>query len=314
MATKIGPHAGAVIISIDFELRWGMRHVLGDASHRYDGCIRRAPQAAALLLDELLRRKLRATWAAVGALACSGWDEYWARAPDSPAYADTSLRIGRAIQRLDPTGELHFCRPELLSIANAPGQELGCHTFSHLLCGRPGSTVGDLDRDLSACTALWQELFGRGPVSFVYPCNEQRWTARLSSHGVRVVRTAARGQLCGSIPFGRLMGAALDVVRRPLSHVPSVGAGGIIETEGSRFVRFGLPIPLSTSHFERAIAAVRALEPGRVLHFWWHPHNLGRDPRGCVDQALPLLDCIARGVEAGRIRSLRMADLASGAT
>lgn len=301
---------GAVVISLDFELRWGMHHVLRDGPDPYDACIRNAPEAARLLLDEFVGRRIRATWATVGAVACRGWDDFWMHAPRSPQDADARFATARRFQRLDPTGELHFCRDLVLAIASSATQDLGCHTFSHALCARPGGTADALDRELAACAELWSELTGTGPRSFVYPCDEPAWRDRLRPRGIRVVRTARHHPFGGS-RLARKGNAAVSVLCPPRTQIPQPGPDGIIDTEGSCFVRFGLPSPLWRLHVGALRRAIRALPSGRVLHLWWHPHNLGADPRGRVAMLRPLLDEISDGVDRGRLRSLHMADLAA---
>lgn len=299
---------GAVVLSIDFELRWGMHHVIREGSDAYSANLLNAPSAAEMLIDELCARRIRATWATVGAIACAGWDDYWMRAPRSPRYAQRRLAVTRAFQDRDPAGVMHFSRPTVLRIRQAPGQELGCHTFSHVLCAREGAVDEDLEADLRACTSLWMELFGSTPRSLVYPCNELCHMHKLVPLGFRVVRAPGSGAVPRPAVLRRAMAAASAIVP-PVCHEPCGTDDGLVLTEGSRFVRFGLVEPLWQVHLAALRRSLRGVGAGRVLHLWWHPHNLGGDLPNATQRVRSLLDAIQECMECGGLQSLRMEDL-----
>ena len=299
--------AGTVIISLDFEMNWGMHHVLGRDSQDYRTSLAREPEIAERLLKELLDRGIRATWATVGAIACTGWKEYWRRAPAPPAYQVRKLAVGHDLERSDPGGALHFAPATVERIARAPGQDLGCHTFSHVLCARPGSTADDLELDAEAFLQLWRERFGAAPRSFVYPCNESCFADRLASSGFRVVRTLARPE--SPYRLWRRVHNTFGLFVRPTYQASAVNVDGIRETVGSAFVRFDLPGPAWALQAQRIRSALRRPVAGRCLHLWWHPHNLGAEPVRRIDRARTLLDDVAEAMRTGPLRSCNMADL-----
>lgn len=299
---------GAVVLSIDFELRWGMHHVIREGSDAYAANLLNAPSAAEMLINELCARGIRATWATVGAMACEGWDDYWARAPRGPRYADRRLAVMRTFQDLDPAGGMHFRRATVLRISQSPGQELGCHTFSHVLCAREGAVDADLEADLRACAVLWMELFGSTPRSLVYPCDELCHLHKLAPLGIRVVRVP--GSVWARRPAVlRQAVAAANAFLSPASHEPYGTHDGLVLTEGSRFVRFGLPEPLWQVHLDAVRRSLRRVVAGRVLHLWWHPHNLGGDLVRSAQRVRSLLDAVQECMESDGLQSLRMEDL-----
>lgn len=301
-------YPGALVISIDFEMRWGMHHVLGPNQDAYRESLHRAPHVVDCLLREFAERGIRATWATVGAIACDGWDEYWERVPAPPRYDDPRLAVTKESERVDPSGQLHFSRKSVESIVRTLGQDLGCHTFSHALCGRQGATSEDMRADLSACARLWQEKFGITQTSFVYPCNEVCYVDHIVAAGFQVARAPAGNRWEGSPRKWELL-RLLSECGIPKSQPWPVDASGIRWTQGSAFVRFNLPKGLWDLHVGLLRMGLRRLRPGRLMHLWWHPHNLGHDPERCLRRLRPLLDDISEALEDGRLRSLNMGDL-----
>src|SRR5207249_8050134 len=110
------------------------------------------------------------------------------RAPRPPRYQNPALAISPRYAELDRTGQLHFA-PELLRAIHAtPGQELGTHTFSHVLMREPGVTADDITADLGAVSCLWRERFGAPPVSLVFPRNQVAFLPVIRACGIRAWR------------------------------------------------------------------------------------------------------------------------------
>lgn len=142
----MSPH---VVTSLDFELRWGVADKLPDDPSAYRRNLEGAQDAVRAMLDLFQREEIGATWATVGALGCSGWDEYHARAPRYPRYDDDRLGFRREWQALDREGRLHFAPDTVMAIAKAPGQELASHTFSHIYYREAGCRAEDVAADFA---------------------------------------------------------------------------------------------------------------------------------------------------------------------
>ena len=73
-----GSTAGNFVISLDYELMWGVRdHATRES---YGPNVLGGREAIPAMLDLFHRRGIRATWATVGALLCESKDELLARA------------------------------------------------------------------------------------------------------------------------------------------------------------------------------------------------------------------------------------------
>lgn len=124
--------SGQFVISLDFELLWGVR----DHSDKqtYGQNVLGARIAVPRMLDLFVRNNIRATWATVGFLFCETKDELIAALPEErPAYANKRLsnyayldEVGKD-ERSDP---YYFAASLIGAIRQAPGQEIGTHTMS----------------------------------------------------------------------------------------------------------------------------------------------------------------------------------------
>lgn len=107
---------GKVFISIDFELRWGIHHI-NAVNKRYDDALVNVPEVIVPGTLEIFNElKLRASWATVGAIALSSWDEYFSLTPPIPNYRNKDLIIDRNYSKCDLGGVKHFSPSSILDI------------------------------------------------------------------------------------------------------------------------------------------------------------------------------------------------------
>ena len=275
--SAMGPR---LIVSIDFELRWGLHDRLGSDLQAYRGPLEGVREAVPILLQTLRETSIKATWACVGALGCTSWSDYFAWAPPPPRYADPTLTFDPRWCDWDPHGTLHFAPQLLEAIRDTPGQEIASHTFGHLYLGEPGVMRADVERDCQAIRSLFRERLGVVPMSLVFPRNQPFPLSALAPHGIRVVRTnppqwywnQTRGdQQTWWTRAPRLLDGF--VARTP--RTPETHGAGVISTAASFFVRWNLPEPLWSLHLNAIVESARRAPSGSVLHLWFHPHNLG---------------------------------------
>ena len=294
-----------IVVSLDFELRWGLADVLGEDVTAYRRNLEGVVDVVPRLLELFANRGVEATWAVVGALACQDWDEWLGRTPTSPRYDDATLRWRDAYRMLDPNGRLHFAPALVEEIGRTRGQELGSHTFSHIYLREPGITREDVERDTDAVASLFAARFGRRPTSFVFPRNQVGHLSVLRERGIRVWRDTPR-------PFfwratrGNEQSKTMRSLRLADSILP-LGKRRSAEQEhrASYFVRVGLPEPLWRAHRARIRSDARHLRSGETLHLWWHPHNLGAAPAASCARVAELLDDVATGAPQARFASMR---------
>jgi hypothetical protein len=289
----------ALVISLDFELRWGLLDILGDDVQRYRANLEGVREAVPRLLEAFVERGVHATWAVVGALACDGWDEWHERSPLFPRYEDPALSWREGHRRLDPSGRLYFA-PELVELVmRTPGQEVGSHTFNHVYALEPGFTRNDAEADARAMVRLFDDKWRSVPRAHVFPRNQIGHLDVLRRHGIVAWRDNPR-------PFfwSKTVGADQSPALRALRLADSLAplgrrAAPTSARRASYFVRVNLPEPLFRLHVRRIIRDAARLSDTDVLHLWWHPHNLGAAPARSVERIAALLDAVIEAAPRG---------------
>jgi peptidoglycan/xylan/chitin deacetylase (PgdA/CDA1 family) len=187
-------------------------------------------------------------------------------------------------------------------------QEIGCHSFSHVIFGDPGCSRATAESEVRACVRLAAEL-GIQMRSFAFPRNAVGHLDVLRDCGFRCYRgPEPTWYAAARLPrFLKRLLHLWDVVRagEPPVVVPEQTAEGLYNVPGSMiyFPMHGLRrcLPLE----RRVRRAVRGLDAAvrerKVFHLWFHPTNLADRP----DAMFEGLDRILE--HAGRLR--RQGDL-----
>ena len=316
---------GALVISLDFELHWGVR----DHSKRTDALYRRLPdarRAVTSMLEVFVARNIRATWATVGFLFGLSRDEIEASSPrERPAYSRVELNpyvesVGPD-ERLDPE---HLAGSLVTQISTSVGQEIASHTFSHYYCLEPGQTEAMFRADLAAAQAIAARR-GLELTSLVLPRNQWNpaYTAAVLDSGFRCIRGPQRswsyrprpqGRQSTLVRAARLSDAYIGLTPPPTTDWKDVLLpSGLCNVPASAFLR---PYDPSRKRLEaRRLARLRsgmrhAAKHGRIFHLWWHPHNFSQhqpENFGVLEQILDEFDRLA---ESEGMQSLTMADAA----
>ena len=151
-----GLSGGTFVVSLDFELHWGVRDRWSVGDHR--ARLLGAREAVPAMLELFEAFGIHATWAIVGFLFFEGKRELLDALPSRrPAYVDPVLSpyaglaaIG-ASERDDP---FHFAPSLIRQIAHTPDQEIGTHTLSHYYCLEPGQGPADFREDVHAAMEI----------------------------------------------------------------------------------------------------------------------------------------------------------------
>jgi peptidoglycan/xylan/chitin deacetylase (PgdA/CDA1 family) len=317
---------GIFVISLDFELHWGVRDHTTVTQYRDN--LLGVRQAIPALLDIFSRRGVHATWATVGMLFCRTKRELVDAMPAKlPKYDDRRLSPYDA---LDEIGEdeaqdpFHFGSSLVDRIAETPGQELATHTFSHFYCLEAGQTVDDFDADLEAAERLASKRSTR-LRSIVFPRNQynEAYNAVLARRGIRSIRSSgphwAFRPTDGSSPL------PARAMRLADSYIPLTGRGGLpvrtmpeglIDVPATRFLR---PYNRRLRHLDgvrvrRVTSAMRrAARDGEVFHLWWHPHNFGVNLRENLSVLEAILDELESLRGKNKMESMSMLEAADHA-
>ena len=179
--------AGTLIVSLDFELFWGMLDVCPLEAYRDH--VLGGRKAIPELLDLFTKYGIHATWAAVGFQFAENYGDLQSFLPkERPTYQNPNL---------DPYGYAEkagdgacFYAPNLIRmIADTPGQEIGSHTFSHYYCREKGQTVEQFAADMAAAKQI-AAAKGYDVKSVILPRNqcEPSYTKVLRNQGFTAYR------------------------------------------------------------------------------------------------------------------------------
>ncbi len=167
-------HAGALVISLDFELHWGVRDVRAVTPALTESLV--ASRTMVTTLAEIFaQREVRATWATVGLLfAASGREAEDLRPELRPAYRQAALDpYTQAVGESEDEDPLHLAASLVRQLTRHPGQEIASHTFSHYYCLEPGQDLDAFRADLQAAQAA-AATYGLRLRSLVLPRNQWR--------------------------------------------------------------------------------------------------------------------------------------------
>ncbi len=314
---------GTLIVSLDFELFWGMLDVCPLEDYRDNVLGGRA--AIPKLLELFAKYDIHATWAAVGFLFAENYRElsgYFPKEGLRPSYAGNGMDPYKVFSQIggDEAEAPCFYAPSLLrQIAKAPGQEIGSHTFCHYYCREKGQTAEQFAADMEAARAIARD-HGYDLRSVVLPRNQCRpeYIRILREQGFTAYRDEENDWIHRRIrvrPLLRLL-RLLDV------YLPLTGQGGYVPRQedgiwnltGSRMYKPIFPALgfLEGLKLRRIKTQMRhAARKGLTFHLWWHPHNIGLRTREHLEQLEELFRYYSKLREEYGMESLNMGEAAA---
>lgn len=318
---------GVLVVSLDFELEWGVRDL------EYAGKKRNllpTRQVVPRLLELFRKYQIHATWATVGFLFFDSRERLLASLPDSkPQYFNQHLSpyqmISEEIGVDEQSDPLYFAPTLIRQILDTPHQELGTHTFSHYYCLEEGQTPQQFDADIQSAIRAAKD-YGRSLESIVFPRNQysSEYLEICARNGIQAYR--GNEPLWFRAPsrrsehrrlsrrFMRILDAYFNVSGSNSYEMPQ--AGQPLNIPASRYLRsvskrFKILEPL---RFNRILSSMReAAQDGKVFHLWWHPEDFASD----VEANLAFLERILAGFSDLRsqfgMQSMTMGEVAAKA-
>jgi peptidoglycan/xylan/chitin deacetylase (PgdA/CDA1 family) len=317
------PNYGALVISLDLELYWGVRDVL-PSNESYWENLKGEPFAIKAILDLFEEYDMAATWATVGFLFAESNEDLERLKPlILPEYANSALSpYLDSLQSKNDKGP--FRAPQLIDlIKQTPKQEIATHTFSHYYCLERGQTAETFAADIdSAIKAAGERSIDI--KSIVFPRNQHNpeYDKVLIDRGIVCYRGNQKARMYRfkedslARPFyraSRLADTFVNVSGPNTYDWNDVWKDGIADVPASVFLR-----PVSKAGGVLANLQFRRIEKGlehaarnnRIFHLWWHPHNFGIKTEENIQLLRRILERF-RGLhgEFG-MQSLSMADAA----
>jgi peptidoglycan/xylan/chitin deacetylase (PgdA/CDA1 family) len=276
---------GVLTISLDFELIWGTLDLFGPK--RFGAaCMIEREVVVGRLLDLFEELDIPATWCIVGHLFLERCE------PVDGIKHPEIIRPDHQWCRTDwfahdPCGNernhpLFFGRDlvDKIRACSAP-QEIGCHSFSHVIFGDAGCSRASAESEIAACVWLARAM-GVELRSFAFPRNQIGHLDVLSQYGFKCYRgpEPVWYENAGLPPVLRRVARLFEVLTAspPPVVLPEKNESGLWNIPGSTiyFPMHGLRrfVPMRL-RIQRALKGLRrAARCRRIFHLWFHPTNL----------------------------------------
>jgi peptidoglycan/xylan/chitin deacetylase (PgdA/CDA1 family) len=279
---------GIFTISIDFELIWGTLDHSGPSKYR------RACETERRLIDRLLslfeEHEISATWCILGHLFLDKCKlKSGAKHPEIIRPRHSWCRedwFAHDPCATETTAPLFYAKSlvEKIAACKVP-QDIGCHTFSHIIFGDAGCSRAAAESEVRACVQLAKE-FDIAMRSFAFPRNSVGHLDVLRGYGF----TCYRGpepvwhEKTSMPSFVKRLGRLWEVltIASPPIVVPEYTDSGLWNIPGSMIYfpmkgwRSLIPLAWRTRRAFKGLES--AARDKRIFHLWFHPTNLSDRP------------------------------------
>lgn len=282
---------GYFVISLDFELYWGIRDKKTLAE--YGSNILGVRTALPRMLSLFDQYQTHATFATVGLLFANEKEQLIAFLPkEKPSYEEPNLSPYNGhfetVGKNEAEDQYHFASGLIDKIIERGHHEIGTHTFSHYYCLEKGQTLEDFRRDIQAAVKI-AALKNLEMKSLVFPRNQfnEAYLQVCLENGITSYRGNEKSW------FYRAEGTNEETLLKKLVRMADmyVNISGH-NCAGLDELRKSTPVNIPSSRFLRPFSpTLKLLEglrlkrikdsmtyaarQGKVYHLWWHPHNFG---------------------------------------
>ena len=282
---------GKFVISLDFELMWGVRDKL--TKQQYGNNIIGVWDAIPKMLAAFEKHNINATFSTVGFLFFNNKTNLLQNIPTQiPNYINTNLspyhNYLETIGNTELEDKYHYATALINEIKKHNNHEIGTHTFSHYYCLEEGQTVNDFEADIIAAKNIATKqninitslVFPRNQFneSYLQVCkqlgiicyrgNEQSWLYKAKNgNNESLFRRACR-----------LMDAYINLSGHNCYDENFLNKNLPINIPSSRFLRpyINKLKMLDTLRLKRIKSGMTYAAKNKLMyHLWWHPHNFG---------------------------------------
>lgn len=279
---------GYFIISLDFELLWGMFD--SKTSEEFLSRSLGAREAIPLLLKLFEKYDIHATWGIVGLLFADNLSEMKKYYPDNkPNYLNKKLS---AFDHLNCVGEneeidkVHFASNIIDIIKKFKNQEIASHTFSHYYCKELGQNIETFRCDIESAKIIAKEKKDITLQSLILPRNQFRddYANVAKECGFTSIRGNSKHYAYNNstmlAKIIRLLDSYINICGFKCYKKNQCFENGIVNIRASRFFRqYDERLSLFEGLKLRCIKKQMkyAAKTGKIFHLWWHPHNMGHN-------------------------------------
>ncbi len=286
---------GKFVISLDFELLWGMRDK--KSIDDYGANILGVWDVVPRLIDLFEAYGVGATWATVGFLFASNKEEIFEYAPEvKPSYDDPNLSPYNGhfdlVKTTEEEDKYHYASALIGLLRKYPSQEIATHTFSHYYCNSNGQTIDDFRKDIKAAINIANDK-GDKLLSLVFPRNmfNEDYIKVCEENGILTYRGNEEIWYHDSeINASKMKELSKAMFRLLNTYINLSGHHCYTEKDIAKEKPYNIPSSRFLRPFSPKLKIFEGLRKKRILnsmtyaakndllyHLWWHPHNFGQD-------------------------------------
>ena len=289
---------GYFIVSLDFELMWGVHDVT--TLDKYSQRLSSTRKAIPKLLDLFDKYSIHATWATVGMLFAENKKQILDNIPERdllPSYDNimhSSYKYLNQVGNSEKEDPYHFASSLIEEIRKHDFQEVASHTYSHYYCNEEGQTQDQFRKDLEINRAMVKD---DDIVSIVFPRNQcnPNYLSTCKEKGFLAYR-GMENTYINRYDFPekvkRLLRFLDSYINISGNHCYSLSdafedSTKMLNLKSSCFFR---PYVSKRKFLERfKIRRVKkqmlyAARHNKIFHMWWHPHNMGENTAEFFDE------------------------------
>lgn len=276
---------GTFVISLDFELFWGMRD--HSTIKKYGANIAGAKVAIHEMVKLFEKYQVHSTFATVGLLFCKTKTEVEKYTPVlKPNYDNKNLSPyeNDYLDTLDEVDDpYHSAYETIEELKKSNNIEIASHTFSHYYCWEEGQSINEFEADIESAVKVATDngvqlhsiIFPRNqvPRNYLEICAKNKiYTYRgnpslyFNQHGG--VKNKLMRLVDSYLPIGNITAYDYDEIKE--KNMFNVKASRFLRPYSSTLAIFDV-LKLKRIKDEMTYAA----KNNKVYHLWWHPHNFG---------------------------------------
>ncbi len=326
MITTMNSSNGILLITLDFELYWGLFGIIPLEDYRDN--ILGARSVIPRLLSLFKKYQIHSTWAVLGFLFFESRQELLEALPKKrPNYLNGRLCTYNHISEIGENEEkdpIHYAPSVINMITSENNQEIASHTLSHYYCLENGQNINSFKEDLEVAIKVASN-YGLTINSLVFPGNQINtdYLPIIKEMGIKAYRgneaswfyqmrsneneTMLRRGL-------RLIDAYLNISGHNAYDKAIIKQQFPFNIPSSRFLR---PYSKKLARFEPLRLArivsdlTHAAKNGLVYHLWWHPHNYGINQEENLTFLQTILEHFIKMKKLYGMESLTMNELSS---
>lgn len=285
--------AGNFVISLDFELMWGVHDQT--TIEKYGINIKNVPSVITNLLALFKNYNINATFATVGFLFLKNTTELAGSIPSAqPKYLNKKLSPYNGYIELlarSKSDLYHFAPHIIEEISRHTNHEIGTHTYSHFYCLEKHQTAQEFEEDIKFAIDISVKnnlqtssiVFPRNQINhdylpickkygiICYRGNPTSWFYRRElDNFLKIFQRSIRFldryiSITGHHTYNiKSINKSKEIINVPASRFLSPYNGNLKYLEGLRLKRI---------KDEMSFASKNAT----TYHLWWHPHNFGQN-------------------------------------